>query len=117
MPTNARSLTRAARHRARATGEKYTEARAALLAIRERMELFDETFEEAEACLADPRNQLLCDTCGWTVGMICPECSPGCGCATNCSGWRHHEYRHEDDIEDEPWECECGADHEYSCVC
>ncbi|MEU2086841.1 hypothetical protein ABZ569_33850 [Streptomyces albus] len=46
---------------------------------------------------ADPRNQVLCETCDWTVGMICPEC-PGCGCYNGrCSGWRHYEYQAEMD--------------------
>lgn len=58
----------------------------------------------------DPRNQLLCGKCGWTVGMICPEC-PGCGCYSGqCSGWRHHEY---DDVDGDDYDdggCpECGA--------
>jgi hypothetical protein len=60
---------------------------------------------------ADPRNQLLCETCGWTNGMVCPEC-PGCGCYNDqCSGWRHHEYAH-DDEDDDPYGTgcrECGA--------
>lgn len=43
----------------------------------------------------------LCDICGWTIGMVCPEC-PGCGCYTGrCTGWRHSEYAHDDDFEDD----------------
>ncbi|GAA0286968.1 hypothetical protein GCM10010302_26660 [Streptomyces polychromogenes] len=34
----------------------------------------------------------LCETCGWTFGMVCPECSKGCGCSVGCTGWRHGEY-------------------------
>ncbi|WP_195911434.1 hypothetical protein [Streptomyces kaniharaensis] len=56
----------------------------------------------------DPRNQLLCERCGWTVGMICPECS-GCGCVYGCTGWRHDEWAHEEDRID-PVGCpDCGA--------
>jgi hypothetical protein len=68
------------------------------------------THTEAIAILDNPANQLLCATCGWTMGMECPEC-PGCGCYTSCSGWRHAEYRA--DGERDPWEdrcVECGAD-------
>jgi hypothetical protein len=36
----------------------------------------------AVAWLEDPGRQTLCEDCGWTVAMACPECSPGCGCAT-----------------------------------
>lgn len=71
----------------------------------------------------DPRNQLLCEKCGWTNGMVCPEC-PGCGCYNDqCSGWRHHEYAHdEDDSDYDPYGCsECGAggsgDPYGECVC
>ena len=122
MPQDTRALTRAARARAKAKGEPYTKAREAVLAIRERMGEWEETWEEAEAWYDDPANQLLCATCGWTMGMICPECSKGCGCSTNCSGWRHSEWRQENGFDDEDdvgrgWECECGADHEYHCVC
>ncbi|MEU4948075.1 hypothetical protein ACFYN3_35580 [Streptomyces lavendulae] len=47
---------------------------------------------------------LLCETCGWTLRMLCPECGPGCGCSTACSGWRHGEYQQ--DEEDEPGDCD-----------
>ena len=60
----------------------------------------------------DPRHQTLCQTCGWAVSMICPEC-PGCGCYNGqCSGWRHHEYAQDDESQDSSScdECdECGA--------
>ena len=120
MPKNARALTRAARERSRATGETYTQAREALLIIRERMRETGESFQEASAHYDDPATTLLCATCGWTVGMVCPECSPGCGCVSTCSGWRHREYSHDDDLMDDDdgdCECECGASHEYECVC
>jgi hypothetical protein len=57
----------------------------------------------------DPRNQLLCEKCGWTNGMVCPEC-PGCGCYSNqCSGWRHREYADDDPDYDQNACPECGA--------
>lgn len=120
MPQNTRALTRAARDRAHRMGEKYTEARTAVIEIRELADENDWTVEEAEAFYDDPRNQVMCDTCGWTWGMGCPECVPGCGCNNGrCSGWRHREYRHEDDDADLDGDevCECGASHEYGCVC
>lgn len=33
----------------------------------------------------------LCESCGWTYSMICPECASGCGCSTGLHGmapWR-----------------------------
>nr|AHC28169.1 hypothetical protein pFP12.26 [Streptomyces sp. F11] len=59
----------------------------------------------------DPRNKVMCEKCGWTYGMVCPEC-PGCGCYNGqCSGWRHHEYEEPDyDDPDYGVYCrECGA--------
>jgi len=71
----------------------------------------------------DPRNQLLCGKCGWTVGMVCPEC-PGCGCYSDqCSGWRHHEYDDEPDYDDPDHgvycrECGAGSSSPYEeCTC
>ncbi|MGQ4733504.1 hypothetical protein ACUN3E_38320 [Streptomyces sp. Ju416(a)] len=78
------------------------------------------TYGEALAYLrqeqADPRNQIMCDKCDWTYGMICPEC-PGCGCYNGqCSGWRHTEFQAEMDAatgessDYDPNACqECGA--------
>lgn len=73
------------------------------------------TYREAVGYLEqernDPRNQLLCSRCGWTNGMVCPECAKGCGCEYGCTGWRHHEYAG-DDADDgfDPNACEeCGA--------
>ncbi|MFJ8209707.1 hypothetical protein [Streptomyces sp. NPDC096033] len=44
----------------------------------------------------------MCTACGWTYGIICPECA-GCGCSIGCSGWRHGEYGDQDDAE--PYDC------------
>lgn len=49
----------------------------------------------------DPRYRTLCERCGWTLAMICPECPEGCGCATDCTGWRHANYSDLDDFDDE----------------
>jgi hypothetical protein len=59
----------------------------------------------------DPRNQTMCEKCGWTYGMICPECAEGCGCAHDCTGWRHGEYTEPDyDDPDRNVYCfDCGA--------
>jgi len=75
----------------------------------------------------NPRNQILCETCGWTVEMICPEC-PGCGCYNRqCSGWRHEEYQAELDAAtgedcdyDDPnacYDCGAGGNPYDECVC
>ncbi|MFJ6486607.1 hypothetical protein ACIQK6_41835 [Streptomyces sp. NPDC091682] len=62
---------------------------------------------------ADPRNQVLCETCGWTNGMVCPECAKGCGCEYQCTGWRHEEMRAatgDYDEDSDRYGCEeCGA--------
>lgn len=61
----------------------------------------------------DPANQVMCRNCGWTYGMVCPECAKGCGCEYECTGWRHEEMRaatgdFDDDYD--PNACpECGA--------
>lgn len=117
MPKSSRALTRSARARANAEAIPYTKAREFELAIRERMDGLGETYEEAAAWLADPLNETLCEVCGWTVGMVCPECVQGCGCSRSCSGWRHREFMHEDELrelEEEEREAnrcvECGAD-------
>lgn len=83
--------------------------------IREQMAVSGQCYREAAATLEapDPGDEVLCETCGWTVGMICPEC-PGCGCYNGrCSGWRHEEYMDEDEAAElrELERCEeCGAD-------
>jgi hypothetical protein len=117
MPTDTRALTRAARERAKATGALYTTAREDVVNIRRRMDETGESYAEAEAWYDNPANDVACEACGWTNGMLCPEC-PGCGCYNGqCSGWRHREYMHEDDrrereeAEREANRCEeCGAD-------
>lgn len=121
MPQSTRAHTRAVRDRMRRAGEKYTESAAAISVIHQRMAEADETFAEAEAWYDNPRNQLLCAQCGWTFGMICPECSKGCGCSMSCYGWRHREFRSSDDFDDDdqdPDECGgCGADGAEPCMC
>jgi len=116
MPRDSRALTRAARRRAKDTGRSYQQAREDAQVIHELMESDDLTWEEAEDVYDDPRNQLLCDKCGWTVGMVCPEC-PGCGCYSGrCSGWRHREFDPEE-YGGEEWCGECGATDDYQCNC
>lgn len=119
MPQHDRALTRAVRARMAAAKEPYTTARDAVTVIHELAADNDWSVAEATAFYDDPANGLLCRNCGWTNGMVCPECPKGCGCETRCSGWRHSDYAHPDDLRDdtEPFECECGASHEYDCVC
>ena len=122
MPSTSRALTRAARARATATGEPYTQAREQLVWIQELLDDGEfETREEAEAYVADPKNQRMCAVCGWTWGMVCPECPKGCGCQVGCSGWRHTEFMDEDEDERrDRVECpECGGDstNHYECTC
>jgi hypothetical protein len=111
-----------------ATGLSYTAAAAALdapfkpgyISITECMQENGWDYAEAVAFLEDPANELLCEVCGWTMGMICPECSKGCGCETRCSGWRHAEWGFEDDDDPASSECpECGGelDSPYGCDC
>ncbi|AYF78163.1 hypothetical protein D7D52_34910 [Nocardia yunnanensis] len=116
MPQDSRALTRAARRRAKHTGRSYQQAREDAQIIHKIMESDELSWEEAQEIYDDPRNQLLCGKCGWTVGMVCPEC-PGCGCYNGrCSGWRHHEYAM-DDGEPEEICGECGATDDYQCNC
>jgi hypothetical protein len=59
----------------------------------------------AHVVKTEPCYQLLCETCGWTLDMICPEC-PGCGCYNGqCTGYRHVEYSTDDDFDsdDKDW--------------
>jgi anaerobic selenocysteine-containing dehydrogenase len=108
-------------------GIKYTAAREAVIAVAADT---GETFSELRAFYLDSGNESLCETCGWTMGMICPECSRGCGCETRCSGWRHAEYTEPDpddpessglvyshEFQDYVYCGECGAGHEYECEC
>jgi hypothetical protein len=83
MPRTARALTLTAREHATRTGTSYTQARAAVVAIHQLAVEDDLTFAQAQAVYDDPANELLCDVCGWTMGMICPE-YPGCGCNQGC---------------------------------
>lgn len=121
MPTTQShsSTTRAARQRMKSTGQTFTAARQDVLAIRELAESDELSVAEAAAVYDDPANQLLCNTCGWTIGMICPEC-PGCGCHNGrCSGWRHEELADPDELA-ERYACEeCGGDtrNGYDCEC
>lgn len=86
--------------------------------VRALMDEDEEQFEtraKALAWLDDPANEVMCQVCGWTRGMVCPECAKGCGCETRCTGWRHQEWGGtggigEDDDEDVESYCpECGA--------
>jgi hypothetical protein len=119
-----RAVTRDARARMAARDINFTQARLEVLAIRELADCDGLTFAAAEAEYDDPRNQVMCDVCGWTFGMVCPEC-PGCGCYNGqCSGWRHSEYRDEYDPDDPDRDrgiCgECGYETNaagYGCAC
>lgn len=69
-------------------GQPYTAVRAELVGWLDGRE---ETPAEAVAIMTDPANEVMCERCGWTNGMVCPECS-GCGCENGwCTGWRHKE--------------------------
>ena len=126
MPSTTRALSRAARERAQAKGILYTKAREQLLWIQQLLDdgEFD-TREEADAYVSDSRNELLCEVCGWTNGMVCPECPKGCGCQVGCTGWRHTEWS-DDDGDDDPADryvdcAECGGSYDYrtgyGCAC
>lgn len=101
--------------------QTYTAVRAELM---EWLEGREETPREAVAIMTDPANEILCEVCGWTVGMICPEC-PGCGCYNGqCSGWRHGEWENgdSDDGFDEDGCEECGGSlslvgYDAGCIC
>ncbi|PZG19928.1 hypothetical protein [Nonomuraea aridisoli] len=69
-------------------GKRYTEVSAGPVSWLDGRE---ETSLEAVAVMTDPANQAMCERCGWTHGMVCPECS-GCGYENGrCTGWRHRE--------------------------
>lgn len=74
------------------------------------------TYAAAVAMVEDPFRQVLCEKCGWTKGMACPDCKDGCGCNTECSNWRHIQYTYD---EDEHGCIECGGDdgQTYGCSC
>lgn len=92
-------------------------------AVRTRMAETGETYQQAADAVdpaRDRSDEIACHKCGWTYGMLCPEC-PGCGCYNlKCSGWRHHENMTDDELE-QFYECqECGGDTRnwpYSCSC
>jgi hypothetical protein len=82
------------------------------------------SYDDAEAWYDAPENQVMCEDCGWTFAMVCPECA-GCGCDHTCSGWRHRDYG-QDPEDDDPdpvyYDCpECGGQYEastgYGCAC
>lgn len=73
MPQNTRALTRAARDRAHRMGEKYTEARTAVIEIRELADENDWTVEEAEAFYDDPRNRSCATRAGGPGGWAAPS--------------------------------------------
>lgn len=109
----ATSAARARRHLRRRDARRFEQA------VDELFAESDWSRAECRAYLLDPLNETLCDDCGWSMGMVCPECERGCGCETRCSGWRHSEYFDDDDPDSrDEFECEgCGAGHEYHCVC
>ena len=84
MPKDTRARTRAIRAHQAATGLSYTAAAAALdapwkpgyISITECMQENGYDYAGAVAFLEDPANELLCEICGWTVGMICPSARP-----------------------------------------
>lgn len=98
--------------------ETYSKAAEKVESIREVMAEMDLDFEDAQDYVDDPANQVMCRTCGWTYGMICPECLPGCGCNPHgCTGYRHDGGGN--DFEDDPDDddCDCGGSLPYDCVC
>ncbi len=114
-----RAFTRAVRARAERTGEPYTVALRSVTTIREIAEAEDVDLVKAEGIHDDPANQIACGRCGWTNGMLCPEC-PGCGCYnSSCSGWRHREFMDEDERRALDTCPDCGGDTQgdYGCTC
>jgi hypothetical protein len=104
------------------SGETYQQAAESVAVIHE---LFDgsdmfASLADAEAWFDNPANKVMCTDCGWTFGMVCPECAKGCGCNNlTCSGWRHREFMSEDE-EAVLHECpDCGGDtrNNYACQC
>ncbi|MEU8542958.1 hypothetical protein AB0C52_23730 [Streptomyces sp. NPDC048717] len=85
------------------------------------------TYKEAVAVLHreqnDPKNRVMCVRCGWTFGMICPECSKGCGCSVGCGGPPHWAYGpgadddFDDDTDEGCEECGGGSGPYDECVC
>lgn len=109
----------AALTRMKQTGENYSAALEAVQTIRAYRQDTDCTWAEATAWYDNPANKVACTTCGWTYGMLCPEC-PGCGCYNfTCSGWRHQEFMDEEDLAQLHACPECGGDtrNNYDCRC
>lgn len=100
-------------------GEDETTATTSVEAIQDIAQRNGWTFAYAQAAYDDPANQVMCEKCGWTNGMVCPEC-PGCGCYNSqCTGWRHNEFMDEDERRARN-ECpDCGGDstNHYDCRC
>jgi hypothetical protein len=132
MPHATRARKLDARRLAADTGLKYQEAvelltdfpekdQAEVLAVLEGGHAT--TLRGAEKVLAamPAEQRLLCEKCGWVMGQICPECSPGCGCPTGCTGWRHQDYGYDDDggqYDDDLDVCgDCGGGGEYDAPC
>lgn len=113
---------RVAAHKAEGHDLSYVSARRQAAEILELSCELDCTYAEAQDYYDDPANETMCEVCGWTLGMVCPECSKGCGCVENCSGWRHQEYAgedyddYDDDMHRNPYadDCECPDD---ACLC
>lgn len=119
-----RARTRDARARAKAAGESYTTALRAVTMIRRIAAAEEISLDEAEQVYDDPGNQMLCGTCGWTMGMICPECAKGCGCVppSECDNYRHRDWGNFDTDDDpQDYGCpECGGganDYVGGCIC
>jgi hypothetical protein len=71
MPRDSRALTRAARRRAAAHADlPYQKARDQVIVIHQLATEEEIPFAAAEAIFDDPLNQVLCERCGWTVGML-----------------------------------------------
>jgi hypothetical protein len=84
-------------------------------------------YDDAAEWFDAPGNQVMCETCGWTWSMVCPECPKGCGCDdTGCTGWRHGEFTEydadDDDADYHQADCpDCGGSYDfrtgYGCAC
>lgn len=96
----------------------------AVEAIKEIAREHGTSYDAAEAWYDAPENQVMCEDCGWTFAMVCPECA-GCGCDHSCTGWRHRDYGLDDDDDDVDryeTDCpECGGSYDsrtgYGCAC
>ncbi len=109
VPASSEELEAAVRARTASTGSDREQALHDVQVIREIAEENDWTYAEAEAWYDAPENQVMCEDCGWTYGMVCPECTKGCGCEYQCTGWRHQEWNDDDDDDTDDGCPECGA--------